>query len=279
MLRTPFIQLLKKVQRQIATVDSINLSDYVQDYQSLKKVKLQPHGDVRYMVIENVFAPVYAEEIARAIEDDIKTRGMTEEQNPDTFSRIEDYDGYAFVPKPDLKSPYRVFYSRDWYEFFKEMSGFSLDTNVMTGLHHHEIGSKNGYVHSDYAYYYFRKRPFQNGLNHWYRNSQYQVTEKGSKEEVGPGVIVTRRALAFIYYVGNEEWSLGDGGETGFYATQDSKVPYFSVPPKHNSLLVFEVSETSHHGFLSNHKRNRNTVIQWFHEDAASIACRKKYER
>jgi Rps23 Pro-64 3,4-dihydroxylase Tpa1-like proline 4-hydroxylase len=75
------------------------------------------------------------------------------------------------------------------------------------------------------------------------------------------------RAVAVLFYVGNEPWRPGDGGETGLYETADLPVdrPSVAVPPVNNRLLAFECTPTSFHSFISNRRSGRTSMIQWLH--------------
>jgi len=267
-----FPNLLKKIYDYAHTVDSIDLSLYIPNLVEIEKSNWITEP-TPYLVIENLFTPQYASGILSGILDIIEKTGLSEERNVELFSRVKNYDAYSYVPPPTLESPFRVFYSREWYDLFKGISGFDFDNNVMTGLHHHKVGSENGYIHTDFNYYQFRSKPISNGLNHWNRNSMYQEDGGTSfkKDELEPGVILTRRAIALIYYLDTEPWKVEDGGETGFYLTYKDKNPAIKIPPKHNSLFVFQITPQSLHGFIKNNSRVRNTVIQWFHEPAESM--------
>ena len=75
------------------------------------------------------------------------------------------------------------------------------------------------------------------------------------------------RAVALLFYVGNDPWRPGDGGGTGLYETANQPVdaPSVAVPPRNNTMLAFECTPTSYHSFISNQRSCRTSMIQWLH--------------
>jgi Rps23 Pro-64 3,4-dihydroxylase Tpa1-like proline 4-hydroxylase len=75
-----------------------------------------------------------------------------------------------------------------------------------------------------------------------------------------------------IYYLNNDGWQPGDGGETALFATGKLGVgPFGLCPPVNNSLLLFECTPHSFHSLIANPRRARDSVILWLHstvEDA-----------
>ncbi len=219
---------------------------------------------VRHLIFDNVFMETYADELRGAFAEELSRN----ETNVSTFHKMPKYDAYAFTPRPTLSGPFRIFYSRDWYNFWKRLSGIALDENVMTTLHHHKKESESGYIHTDYGIHSFRRAPSENELNHWYFNSIYQTHTKAEKEafQQQKNVIFTQRALVIIYYLTEEEWREGDGGETGFFSGNTYDTLVKEIEPRPNRLLAFMIDKKSYHAFMKNHRLERNNIIQWFHE-------------
>jgi len=124
-------------------------------------------------------------------------------------------------------------------------------------FHHHLPGSKTGFVHNDYNIICFKTEPLPNQINPWYFQCSFDRRSKDSDSEE------RIRAIAAIFYLGNPNWHSGDGGETGLYSSEHQLLKAFA--PKNNRLLAFEVSPYSFHGFLSNVRLERNSVIMWYH--------------
>ena len=86
----------------------------------------------------------------------------------------------------------------------------------------------------------------------------------------------TVRAVAVLYYLANPRWEHRHGNCTGLYrsGTDDPSEPTAVVPPHSNSLLAFECSPWSFHGFVAGGVVPRNSVVQWFHRTPESVRRR-----
>lgn len=248
--------------------DEVELKEYMPRLSTLRHAQWLD-TPVRHLILDDVFTDAYVNELRRAFADELTRQSA----KADTFRKMTNYDAYALTPYPDLSGPFRVFYSREWYGFWKQLSGIALDENLMTTLHYHEKGSESGYIHTDYDMYSFRLAPLENELNHWYFNSKYQTHTKAEKEafQRQEGAIFTRRAIALIYYLNDEVWREGDGGETGFFSGNSYDMLAKKVEPQPNRLLAFMIDKKSYHAFLKNTRLERNTIIQWFHEPPAQM--------
>jgi len=88
--------------------------------------------------------------------------------------------------------------------------------------------------------------------------------------------VETIRAVAAIFYLDNPPWSPGDGGTTGLYRNASDPVdqPAAVVPPLNNSMLAFECTPFSYHGFVSNRRHPRNSVVLWLHRSRQDVVRR-----
>ncbi len=78
---------------------------------------------------------------------------------------------------------------------------------------------------------------------------------------------VGTRKIAFVLYL-SETFSQNDGGALIFYNTKNKHptTPAQSYPPEWNSLIIFEVSQTSFHQVEENiSQKKRYTIGGWFH--------------
>ena len=257
--------ILEKMLKKLRSFDNVDLDLYIPEIRNVVGLRLL-QSRIQYLVIEDFFTQEYAEEMKRAFDIELKNRGLAKANDKEKFSKMFNYDAYNYTPFPDIEGPFRVFFSREWYELFEKIFGRKFDENVMTTLHHHEINSETGYVHNDFGIYAFRQRPFINKLNHWYYNSNYQTHKPGDDVSKQENVEFTRRSVALIYYMNGDGWHEGDGGETGFFNEKKDVRPFVKIAPKPNRLLVFKINQNSYHAFIKNIKYPRNTIIQWFHE-------------
>lgn len=267
------MDIFQRIIRWSKTFDDLDISEYLRDEKFVRNVKWQ-YWPSKHIVIDDIFNDKYAQELNDGINRIIKEVPLSEIRRKDALSRITDYDAYGYTPKPDLGSPWRLFYSREWHGLFKKLSGIKIDDNVMTTIHHHKINSESGYVHADFGKYAFKQEPISNMLNHWNHNSIYQgggITGKNKDITKQDAVVFVRRALALLYYFGEEKWDDRFGGETAFFEFKDSKEPLIKIPPKPNSLLVFQITPKSFHAFQQNKIKPRNSIVQWFHEPIESM--------
>jgi Rps23 Pro-64 3,4-dihydroxylase Tpa1-like proline 4-hydroxylase len=80
------------------------------------------------------------------------------------------------------------------------------------------------------------------------------------------------RRVAFVLYLVDEDYDRADGGALEFFSTDWRGEPTMSVPsqkfyPKPNTLVLFEVSKSSHHQVqqMFSNKR-RLSLAGWFHD-------------
>lgn len=206
-----------------------------------------------HIVIDDFFKP----EAYRALADrfmSVRQRGFLEGPwSPDYFHKFEiDYDGYVYTPVPTLDpaDPMSVFYSLEWNWFFSKIFRQFTTLETSVAFHHHPPGNRTGFVHHDNADKRFSPvRRLPNGVLY------------GEGRETDP--LVRRRKIAFIYFLANDGWQEGDGGEIGLYSP-DGKTLITKVAPINNRLLTFQISPISQHAFQEN-KRERNSVVQWLH--------------
>lgn len=197
----------------------------------------------------------------------IKEQGLAETFEQERLARFPSYDAYCYIFRRDCGSPMNLFHSREWVSYIAQMFELPLLTDVVAEYHHHKVGSKSGASHTDYMNVYFKPNPLENGVNPW----RFECNYMGGDEQ--SGVIQRTRAIAYLYYFGDENWQEGDGGETAIYDGQGKLVK--KVAPIHNRMFIFACSPHSHHAFLSNHKSERNTVIGWLHMHP--VAAIKRY--
>lgn len=206
-----------------------------------------------HIVINDFFKPaVYESLCARFAE--IQQRGFLDGSwSPDHFHRFNiDYDGFVYEPRGtlDLPDPLAVFFCLEWQWFFSKIFQQQSGFEISLAFHHHPPGNRTGFVHHDNVDKHFSPaRRLANGVFYG----------EGAPSEP----IVARRKIALIYFLGNEAWREGDGGETGFYSN-DGRTLIKKVAPVNNRLLAFQISPVSMHAFQEN-RRPRDSIVQWFH--------------
>ncbi len=218
-----------------------------------------------YWVAEDVFqANVFAEMEAqfRSVLD----RGFGESAEATRFSRnMPNSSAFGWNLPPDVDGPLSILYSRAWHDMLVELTGVSSTRDVNAALHHHQPASPNGSVHRDVGSGWFSDQPRADGINPM-DLSRCGYTS-GTVFDEGAVAREVVRSLTMIFYLGNPHWSQGEGGETGLYrlAADPIDQPALRVPPKNNSILIFENKLDSYHSFLTNPRLPRNSAILWLH--------------
>jgi hypothetical protein len=128
---------------------------------------------------------------------------------------------------------------------------------VTCALHHHVIGSADGYPHNDLR-------------RDWVAGTSHSQTPRIASRP--PSV----RGVAVLIYLGNESWQSGDGGETALYRSAADPVsrPFRAVAPVNNRLLAFPCSPLSFHAFRCNRRRTRNSIVMWTYQRTEDLLGR-----
>jgi hypothetical protein len=165
-----------------------------------------------------------------------------------------------------------AFVSAELREFIANVFRIRIDENVMIGMHRHVAPSKPGWAHTDFAVVSFpNESPNCNGVRVFYDGCGCNYSDDSRDRQ--PNSIKTARALACLYYVGNDTWAPNVGGDTGLYADLGRRLVK-SIPPKNNSLLVFEISPISYHAYLGCETMHRNSFIWWYHSEPNYLLSR-----
>jgi hypothetical protein len=162
---------------------------------------------------------------------------------------------------------------RPFHDLLAGVLGLAATGHVACGLHHHEVGSSHGFAHNDLNPGWFA-RPAGAGEVVFSDEGVEYSTGTPRHDDVAP--LETVRAASLLYYLANPPWTPGDGGVTGLYRSEDDDIenPVASVPPINNSLLLFECRPDSFHGFVSNRRLPRNSIVMWLHRTKADLAAR-----
>ncbi len=202
-------------------------------------------------------------------------RGLSETPASDRLARnIKGYDAFALSFPPMLDGPLALFLSKRWHDLLARLVGIKATGDVNGGFHHHKPGSVSGWPHNDLNPGWFVDSPRPDGVN----VSNHALCDYYFGQTFKPELQAreTVRAVALLFYLNNDQWRPGDGGETGLYLEADQTVgdPTVSMPPVDNSLLLFECTPHSYHAFLRNSRQPRNSLIMWLHRTKAEVEAR-----
>lgn len=218
-----------------------------------------------HVVAANVFAPeTYARLESSFREVLARSMGGYLEGHDIHGTGLSAADAEAFSP----------LLSRGWHDMIANVFGISATGHVSCGIHHHAIGSASGAPHTDVNPGWFNGEPAPGSLEftapEWVEYTDGQVLQDGATPQE------TVRAVALLYYVANPPWYPGDGGETGVYRSLSDPADraILRVPPRNNSLFAFECTPRSFHGFISNAKSERSTIIMWLHRSKEDVLAR-----
>lgn len=229
-----------------------------------------------FVTASNVFTDKVYDDIVRGFRE-VMARGLLERgKTEENFTRsMSGYDAYCFIVTRKVKGPLELFMSPEWHALFKNLFGVEINEDVSLALHHHKPGGASGRPHNDLNPGWFVDRePGDTSLN----IQDPSVNAYQSDKVFAPGrkVHESIRAIAMLFYLDNPPWKPGDGGETGLYrsAGVPAEDAIVRVPPTNNSLLAFECTPYSYHGYVKNTRNARNSVIMWFHRSKDEVVRR-----
>lgn len=241
--------------RKAAFAEGVNLPSIVNE--SSFPINEEPF---RHAVIDDFLKPGPYRHVLEHF-NAVIARGLAQEPKRGQFHPFPliggklEYDGYLYIPDAHEPQVPRFFYTAAWNRLFSQ--AFNRPTGWCTSLayHYHPPGDRTGFVHND-----FTSKEFS-----WADRLSNGIVFREREKKGLPGEFTQRRTIALIYYLGNDQWREGDGGETGLYRSA-GEMPELLVSPKNNRLLAFEISPKSLHAFQSN-KTPRMSIVQWFHID------------
>jgi hypothetical protein len=227
-----------------------------------------------HVTAESVFKPAYYSRLEADFHR-ILDAGLTERRSRSQLGRnINGYDAYGLTFPIDYTGPFSIFWSRQFHDMIAELCGAPSTGHVNCGLHHHAIGSANGWVHNDLNPAFFVDYQSGDGINVTRHDVCTYSRGKVANTELKPRRVV--RSVAVLFYLANDGWAPRDGGCTGLYECQDDSVdqPTSTVPPISNSILVFQCTPWSFHSFMTNPGRPRNSLIMWLHRNPDDVIAR-----
>jgi hypothetical protein len=224
-----------------------------------------------YIRADNVFLPTFYEALDISFTALLRHQGKLSKR--EGFRKtIKTYDALIAAIPSDSNDPLRIFVSRSWHDLLSSLFCLQTTGDVKAELHHHQCGSSSGQIHNDFNPGWFVSKDANHEINESDKKKCSYRYGESKLPNTKPRRVI--RALTMIYYLGNEAWKQGDGGETGLYSKRRGSVekPDIAIPPINNSMICFECSPHSYHSFISNPRADRNAVVLWLHgsyEDAA----------
>jgi hypothetical protein len=176
-----------------------------------------------------------------------------------------------------FEGPLRLFASPGWRELVSRALGVPVTRYVNVGLHHHRPWCDSGFPHTDLNPGWFPVDGGEPGRPPPVVLADPRVgytTGASTDGSLRPVRVV--RAVALLFYLANPPWQPQHGNCTGLYRSgrDDPGDPVAVVPPHSNSLLAFECTPWSFHGFVSGGPVPRSSVVQWFHRRPEAVLRR-----
>ncbi|WP_211348907.1 2OG-Fe(II) oxygenase [Nocardioides litoris] len=210
-----------------------------------------------HVVARDVFVPDFYDALHRQVTGLIESETFRERN-------MGRYDASSSMVQQHPGGPLDVFLSRAWHDVMAGLWDVEATGDVIASLHHHAPGGRSGWPHNDLTTAWFPGADEPG--RHEVGLSTTEVDAHTGERAEGVEARETVRGVAALFYLGNPEWSPGDGGETGLFESASGAHlgPAAAVPPINNSAVFFECTPFSWHAFLSN-RTPRTSVVMWVH--------------
>lgn len=175
----------------------------------------------------------------------------------------------------ELASVFYPLFTEEWLRSLADLLDLKFLPRIEGALHSNPINSQTGWIHTDCCSAWFDECDIiEDKLMFPPRKRCSYFTGKRMSPNAEPKEYI--RAATMIFYLCNEGWQQGDGGETALYSTSEEleHTTVKRVPPLNNSLFLFECSPHSYHRFISNPGRVRNSIILWLHSSVEDAEAR-----
>lgn len=184
-------------------------------------------------------------------------------------------DGLVLGLTDHLAADFAPLFTETWLRSLATLLDLDFLPRIEGALHSNPQGSRTGWIHTDCCSAWFDEssgKPDQLMLPPRGRCSYF--TGQPKVAEARPAEYI--RAATMIFYLCNDGWETGNGGETAVYS-QDCETPDTLVKliePRNNSLFLFECSPHSYHRFITNPGQRRNSIILWLHSSVDDAQTR-----
>jgi 2OG-Fe(II) oxygenase superfamily len=188
-------------------------------------------------------------------------------------TELDGHDLQGTTVTAAFRGPLRLFASTGWLELLRSALDVSVTRYVNVGLHHHRAGSAPGFAHTDLNPGWF---PDDGGDGIVLTDPDRVEYPTGARLQAGVRAVRVIRAVAVLFYLANPPWQPEHDNCTGLYRARgdDMAEPVRSIAPHSNSLLAFECTPWSFHGFTGGGDVARNSVVQWLHRTPAAVRAR-----
>jgi hypothetical protein len=220
----------------------------------------------RHVQARNVFEERTYDRLVESFKE-IKARGASDPSTRLAKTPGSTYDALTLAMRQDLRALFSPIFDADWLAMLAARAGLrtaDVTTAVDGGLHHIPKGSSSGWVHHDCCSGWFNGPAPAEGVHLPDRRMVDYFLGTPRRPQAQPVEYI--RSASMIYYLMNDGWKAGMGGETGLYP--GSKAAFGRgayVPPVNNSLVLFQCSPHSYHRLAANPGLDRHSVVLWLH--------------
>jgi 2OG-Fe(II) oxygenase superfamily len=250
---------------QANTQDVLQIAAALQGRRWIRRNQPFPH-----VIAYDVFTPA----VYHRLESDFRTLLAETADRP--YLSAHGIDGRTV--DDDISDHLYPLLTRGWHDLLASISGIRATGHIAAGMHHHRPGSQDGFAHNDLNPGWFLGQPGAGevaltGPGIDYTSGRLLRDTDLADADLAP--VQTVRGAALLFYLGNPPWRPGDGGSTGLYrsAGADIRRPVAVVPPLNNSLLLFTCTPRSFHGFISNRRSERNSIVMWLHRSKPDVVA------
>lgn len=215
---------------------------------------------LKYEVIENVLPKTVFSELTYMYNSMLR-KGLSEDKRTKNsmFTKFDKYDGYSYPLHPAFTYPgdaRNILHSKQYIDSISKLLDVELTYEVMSTFHYLKPNFKSGWLHTDNEQVNFINNPIKSG-------PRAGVVYQSTNAHEAPNILKRRRAVACILYI-NDQWSLGDGGQTCLYEKNDVNSLVEAVEPRPNSVSMFRIDEGSWHRSVSQ-LTPRKVMVWWYH--------------
>lgn len=220
----------------------------------------------RHFRAQNVFKPAEYERLSAAF-----TAALAKGRGAGAAIKTANYDADIIGLTRAVASWFDPIFTDQWIEGMHRAMMIPDIHRVDGALHSSPPGSRTGWIHTDYCSAWFDEssEPSQTPIFPNRAACDY-FTGKPRHPDARPAEYA--RAATMIFFLCNDGWRPGDGGETGLYGSACGHEAEL-VAPVNNSLVFFRCSPHSYHRFITNPGRTRNSIILWVHETIEGAAA------
>ena len=163
-----------------------------------------PFGPFPHVFADRVFTkPFYKDELELAVAEVVDSGKL---------SPLERHDIFGRTLTSETRGPLAFFLSREWADLLARVFGVTSTGFINCGVHHHATGSANGFPHNDVNPGWFIDQPSEDGVV--LPQPDRCVYTSGKKLDPSAEPVQMVRSVAMLFYVANDPWQPGDGGET-----------------------------------------------------------------